>query len=190
MLKPELRSVINLMITDAQWPGDEHGSRLKAAAEGNPTYDDITAYINAWGVKISRSAVGRYAQRIGLMSRMRFSAGLAKEVMADTSASTASETQKAVAEMITATAIELIAGSELSPNELRKVSGAIKDCAAIAIKADQYIRERIEAKMQAAATKVDDLVKKEISAETRRRIREEIYGIIDVDNTATKSKQA
>lgn len=182
----DVLSAINLMITDGLWPDDEIGKRLNLTTDGKPTYDDITAYLKTIGYNISRSAVGRYSQRIAWMSKMRNSAELAKNVMAEVDETNVSKTQKAVAEMITARAIELLAEDEsATANDLRRYSQAIKDCTAIAIKSDQYTRQRFEEKAKAAENNIDKLTT-ELSQETRQKINKEIraiYGIYDTDKT-------
>jgi TusA-related sulfurtransferase len=183
-LAPYVLSAINLMITDGIWPGDAAGKQLRLTSEsGKPTYDDITAWLKASGFDISRSAVGRYARRIAWMSRMRNSADLAKNVMAEIDETNVSKTQKAVAEMITARAIELLADDDkATANDLRRYSQAIKDCTAIAIKSDQYVRERIETKARAAAKNIESSLKTEISAEKLKFIKEQVYGVFDLES--------
>lgn len=186
-LPKEVKKTVNLMITDGQWPDDRDGQLLAAAQQepGKPTYDKITEYLNRRGYQISRSALGRYAGRIGMMSKMRYASSLAREVMADQKAH-ASETQKAVAEMITAHIIDIAAtGDQLSPKDLQNISRSLKDCAAIAIKADQYIRERVEERAAAAAENIQQY-KQEIPEHILRSITEQVYGIVQVDDNSNK----
>jgi len=77
---------------------------------------------------------------------------ITRDVMADLTDEKASATQKAAAEMITALAIELMSDMENpKPKDLTMVAAAMRDCTAIAINADKYIRTQIKAKAEAAA---------------------------------------
>jgi len=59
------------------------------------------------------------------------------------------------------------------------ISGAIRDCTQVALKADQYIRSQIADRAKAADQKITEIVtKKQIDPDTLKMIREQIYGIV------------
>jgi sugar-specific transcriptional regulator TrmB len=72
--------------------------------------------------------------------------------MASLAGEDAPKTQKAAAEMATALALEFMASSDdFTSKQLKEVCQAIRDCAQVSIKADQYIREQFKEKIAAAA---------------------------------------
>lgn len=171
----ELKACIDRMIVDNEWPKD-----FKSHSDGNPTYDDIVEYCGWKGFKLSRSAVGRYGMNLRALAKMKQSGLIARNIMADLTDEKASETQKAAVEMITAHAIELMAQSEnMNSKELTNVARAMRDCAAVAIRADEYIRSQIKAKTETAVKSIDRQLKKQIDPETLKIIKEQIYGIIE-----------
>lgn len=167
-----IRATVDAMIVDGTWPEGMTG-------EGKPTYEDVVEYCRLQGFGISHSAVGRYAMGIRSLARMKQAGLIAANIMQGLDAENASQAQKAAAEMATAIAIETMSESEnMSPRDLQNVARAIKDCTAIAIKADEYVRQQIEDKAKAAEQKVSDIAKKKnLDPETLKMIREEIYGI-------------
>ena len=169
-----LRDTLTAMVVDADWPSD-----WPASGEGKPTYDDLVDYAAHCGQRISRSAAARWAKGLLAFERMRSAAGIARRVMADLSAEAATETQKAAAEIMTAQIIELISDNELTPKDISMVSGAIRDCTQVALKADQYIRSQLADKAKAADKAVTEIAqKKHIDPETLKQIKEQIYGIV------------
>lgn len=176
-LPSEIMLDVDAMIIDGIWPD---GIELTDNDLGTPTYDDIVSYLKRKGHNISRSAVGRYAARLMVVARMKHAGLIARDVMKDLTGEKASETQKAAVEMITAHAIDMMAGmDEMKPKDLLMVAGAMRDCAAVAIKSDQYIREQIKAKTEKAVAEVSKQLKKQIDPETLKIIKEQIYGIIE-----------
>lgn len=165
------------MVVDGEWPAD-----FQPTHEGKPTYEDMVAYCTLQGCVVSRSAVGRWSQKLRLLSRYRSAAAIVRDVMKDVTAEKASETQKAVAEMITAEAIGLLGESDgLDSKQIQQVARAIKDCTAIAINADKYIHEQLAAKVKEAGKAIEQIAaknKKQIDPETLKQIREQVYGII------------
>ena len=81
--------------------------------------------------------------------------------------------------MITAVCIEFVSGSEtLDAKEIQKVAQAMRDCTAIAINSDKYIREQIKKKAADADKEITKIGKKtKLDPETLKMIREQIYGI-------------
>ena len=147
LLPDDLLAAIRRMLVDDLWPDDYTGD-----ASGTPTYDSVVEYLRNRGHNISRSAVGRYGGRMKTLARMKQAGLITRDVMADLTDEKASATQKAAAEMITALAIELMADMDKpKPKDLTMVAAAMRDCTAIAINADKYIRTQIKAKAEAAA---------------------------------------
>jgi hypothetical protein len=115
-----------------------------------------------------------------LLARMRQAGVIVRDVMKDLTREKASETQKAVAEMITAQTIDFISSQDgMSAKEIMDVSRAIKDCTQVSISADKYIRDQLAVKADAAVEKIAELGKKKnLDSRTLKMIREEIYGIV------------
>ena len=174
-LPAELRDTLRSMIIDGQWPAG-----YEPDYDGRPRYQDVVAYAQSQGHTLAHSSVGRWAKQLRVFERMRTSAAITRDVMADLTSENASATQKAAGEMITAAAIDFMSDHDsFSSKELRDIATAMKSCAGIAIDADQYIREQAKRKAEAADQKITAVaVKKHIDPETLRMIREEIYGIV------------
>jgi len=173
-LPASLKSAVNRMLIDDEFPDDWTGEEMH-----RPTYDDVVEYLKSKGTRISRSAVGRYGMRMRTLARMKRAGAITREIMADLTNEKASQTQKAVAEMITAVAIEFVSGREdFDAEDIRDVAKAMKDCTAIAISSDKYVRTQLEEKTKEADKNVTEIAKKKnIDPETLRMIREQIYGI-------------
>jgi len=185
-LPADLKDAVNRMIVDLDWP-DDFPRRAAFGFKGDeseltgvPTYADVCIYCNLKGVTVSKSAVGRYAMRLKTLTRMKQAGVITRDIMKEANGANASDTQKAVGEMITAVGIEFVSGHEsFTAEELRDVAKAMKDCAAIAISSDKYTRQLIESKAKAADKAITAVAKKkQIDPETLKMIREQIYGII------------
>jgi len=115
-----------------------------------------------------------------LLARMKQAGVIVRDVMKDLTREKASETQKAVAEMITAQTIDFISSQDgISAKEIMEVSRAIKDCTQVSINADKYIREQLGQKAEAAVEKIVEIGKKKnLDSRTLKMIREQIYGIV------------
>ena len=175
-LPARLQETLTLMLTDNVWPDDFKGVH----ADGNPRYEDLVSYCKQKGFIVTLSAIGRFGKRMLLLSRMKQAGVITRQVMAGLGGEKASQTQKAVAEMITAITIDFIAGNEsFSAKQIKDVATAMRECTSIAIKADSYLREQIQEKAKAADKKITQLAgKKKLDAETLKIIREQVYGIV------------
>jgi hypothetical protein len=112
----------------------------------------MVEYCGQQGWSISKSAIGRWAMQLRTISRMKSAGLIARETMAGLTDENAPKTQKAAAEMMTAITLEFMAGAEdFDSKQIKEVSQAIRDCAQVSIKADQYIREQLKEKIAAAA---------------------------------------
>ncbi|MFA5187031.1 MAG: phage protein Gp27 family protein [Patescibacteria group bacterium] len=171
-LPQSIRDTLMQMVVDGQWPGS------MISHEGKPTYDDIVAYCSTKGFDISRSAIGRWAKGLLAFERMRTAAGIARKVMGDLTAETATETQKAAAEIMTAQIIELISDNDLKPKDISMISGAIRDCTQVALKADQYIRTQIADRAKAAAASAGKKLKD--AGMDRKKVQEIIDDILGI----------
>jgi hypothetical protein len=146
-LPATLRDALTRMVVDNAWPPDFPGEH-----KGNPRYEDMVEYCIFQGWSVSKSAIGRFAMQMRTISRMKSAGLIARETMAGLTAEDAPKTQKAAAEMATALALEFMANSdEFSSKQIKEVCQAIRDCAQVSIKADQYIREQLKEKIAAAA---------------------------------------
>ncbi len=179
-LPADLRESLTRMIVDNEWPDDFPKEKMlgfKAGdkdPQGNPRYIDCVVYCKHKGHTVSESAIGRFGARLRTLARMKQAGVITREVMKDINNEKASQTQKAVAEMITAITIEFVSSHDkFDAKEIKDVAKAMKDCTAIAINADKYIREQIEAKVKAAA---ESTKKKLTKAGVDRKM---IQGIID-----------
>jgi hypothetical protein len=175
-LPAALRVTITSMVTDDQWPADFKGQRY----DGRPRYEDVVAYCRQFGFEVSKSAVGRWAKRLRMLSKMKTAGMIARDVMSDLTAEKASATQKAAAEMITAHIIEFAAeNADLSSRQIKEVAQAVRECTAVSINADKYIHDQLNAKAQKAEQEISKIAKKKkIDPETLKAIREQIYGIV------------
>ena len=156
-LPADLREALVCMIVDNAWPVDF--PRAKALGfggddkepEGNPRYADMVTYCKHKGHAISESAVGRFAVRMRVLAKMKQAGVVVRDEMKDLTAENASATQKAVAEIITAQLIEAASRDNLSPKMLKDLATAVRDCTAVSISADKYVREQIAKKVDTAA---------------------------------------
>ncbi len=174
-LPTDLRDSLMRMIVDNEWPDD---FRSDTEPEGKPQYDDLVAYCTQKDQSVSRSAIARWAKQLRTFERMRTAGAIARDVMQGLSEENATVTQKAAAEIITAQIIELTASEDMTTKQIKDVSTAIRDCTAVAMKADQYVRKQIEEKARTADKKIVAIAKKkQIDPETLKAIREQVYGI-------------
>lgn len=161
------------MVVDNEWPAGFSGG------EGAPRYEDCCEWLRSRGQTISLSALGRWAVKMRLMARLRQSSELVRTVMADLTAENAAQTQKAAAEMITAITIDFAAQNESwNASDIRQVARAMRDCGAIAIQADEYVRGQVQKKVAAAnASAEQKLVKAGLSRKQIQEIIDEYLGI-------------
>jgi len=155
LLPADIRDDVREMIVDNIWPDGW------PAGDGHPRYEDVVAYLASKGHDISKSAVGRYGKQLQVLSTMKQAGIITREVMRDVSESNASQTQKAVAEMITAVIIDFVSRQKhATAKDIANVARATKDVTAVAIAADKYTRRQIEEKVLAAADSAKAKLKK------------------------------
>ncbi|MCK4958946.1 MAG: DUF3486 family protein [Planctomycetes bacterium] len=155
-LPAHLQDSLRRMIVDNEYPYDFAGQQ-----DGTPRYEDLVDYCRHQGHKISPSAIGRYGKRMRTLARMKQAGMITREVMSDLTEEKASQTQKAVAEMITAVVIDYVSGTDnITPKQIKDLACTVKDCTAIAIKSDQYVREQLETKAEVAAESTKEKLKK------------------------------
>ena len=179
-LPASLRDTLTRMIVDNVWPDDFPRQKgTDPVLTGKPRYEDLVTYSRQKGFVVSESAVGRFGMRMRMLARMKQAGVIVRDVMKNLNAEKASETQKAVAEMITAQTIEFISSQDdLSAKQIKEISQAMRDCTQVSINADKYIREQLNKKIEAADKKISAIaVKKKIDPETLKAIREQVYGI-------------
>ena len=175
-LPKDLRNDLVQMIVDGLWPVD----CIRDDYKGNPRYEDVVSYCKQKGFEISESAVGRFGMRMRTLSRMRQAGVITRQVMADLTDENASQTQKAVSEMITALTIEFISSNDnFGAKEIKDVARAMKDCASVAITSDKYVRERIQKKVEAATSSTKDkLTKAGVNRKLIQDIIDEHLGVV------------
>ena len=185
-LPAAIRQTLVRMIVDGEWPDDfpkQAGFGFKGEESeltGKPRYEDMVTYCKHKGHKIAKSSMGRFGKRMRVMARMKNAGAIAREAMDGLTAEDASATQKAVAEIITAQIIEIAAEDNLSTKQVKELAKAVKDCTAVSITADKYMREQLEQKIQAAENNIEEIGKKnQIDPKTMKLIKEQIYGIRD-----------
>lgn len=183
-LPADIRDNLVRMIVDGIFPAgfepvrplnEKTGEALPA---GKPTYDDMCAYCAMQGFAISPSAMGRFGMQMRTLARMKTAGAIVRDVMKDLTAEKASETQKAVAEMITAQAIEFAASGDMNDKEIKNLAKAVRDCTAVSISADTYIRTQLSAKAQKVAASTATALKN--SGVDRKKVQaiiDEILGI-------------
>jgi len=181
-----LRKTLTRMVVDNEWPADfpkREGFGFKgdkAELTGKPRYEDVAAYCQFKDYKVSESAIGRFGMRMRILARMKNAGVIVRDVMKDLTAENASATQKAVAEMITAQTIEFIADrDDLSSKQIKEVSQAMRDCTAVSINADKYIREQMKEKAEAAAKSTrKKLTKAGVNRKLIQEIIDEQLGVV------------
>jgi len=181
-LPAELRDIITRMVVDADWPKDFPWEKSDISSEqygkAKPRYVDIVLYCIFRNNPVSLSSLGRWAKGLLVFERMRTAAGLAKQIMADVKDENASAAQKAAAEIITAQIIDLAAREDLKPKDISMIAGAVRDCAGVAIKADQYIRQQLSAKVKAASGTIKEtLTAAGVTKIVQKQIDEILMGI-------------
>lgn len=173
-----LREVLVRMIVDNIWPGDMLGK--DDDYDGKPRYEDCVAYCVEKGHSVSPSAMGRFGIQMRTHAMMKNAGLIASETMADLTDEDSPRIVKAAAKMMTALALQFMVDHQnLSSKELKEVSQAIRDCATVAIKAQQQLTDTIKEKAKQADKKITGLAKKKIDPETLKQIREQIYGIVN-----------
>lgn len=160
-LPKALRDALVRMIVDNEWPADFPGGLPYMLDIGKPRYEDLVAYCKHKGHKVSLSSIGRFGKRMRIMARMKQAGVITREVMDDLSDENAGEIEKAASKMITATAIEFITEHDnFDAKDIRDVAKAMKDCTAIAINADKYIREQVTRKVEKAVKSTGEKLSK------------------------------
>jgi hypothetical protein len=183
-LPADLRETLTRMVVDGVWPEDFPRQQAvgfgggEKDLTGRPTYDDVVKYCTFQGYAVSRSALGRWAKGLLAFERMRTAGAIARDVMKDVANANVGETQKAAAEIITAQIIDIASSEDLTAKEAKSIANAIRDCTAVAMKANDYVLQQIKERAAAAVKTVEKtLKKKQIDPETLKLIREQIYGI-------------
>lgn len=174
-LPMSLQKALEAMLVDNIYPDDFAGKKT-----GKPTYKHLEAYCKQKGFAVSKSAMGRFGVRMRTLAKMKEAGLIVRSVMEGLTEENTSQTQKAVAELLTVRAIEIAASDKtMTSKQIKEVAGGIRDCANISIKADQYRQAQLKNKADTAAKNIETLAgKKEISPETLKMIREQIYGIV------------
>ncbi len=165
-LPKDVRDVLMRMTVDNVWPDDWVGK-----TDGKPTYDDMVLYCSTQDCVVSRSAIGRWAKRMQVYERMKTAGTIARDVMKGLSDENATQTQKAAAEIITAQIIELASSEDMTAKEITCIASAVRDCTAVSMQADTYIRKQIKKKAEAAAKSTE---KKLTKAGVNRKLIQEI----------------
>jgi len=161
-LPADLRETLTRMIVDGVWPDDFPKAKALGFGgedkdiEGKPRYADLVTYCVHKGHAISESSIGRWAKGIRVLAMMRTKAEIVRGVFRDVTAEDAPKTQKAAAEIITAKLIEISVEENHSPKEIMNLARAVKDCTAVSISADKYVREQIKAKVEKTASSIKD----------------------------------
>lgn len=158
-----------------------------AIREGRATIADIVALIGELGGAASKSAVGRYKLSVeAQMAHYRQAQALAKvwaEQIPD-NGDVAQLTRQVLSVLAFRAAGDMGEGETIEGKEVAWLARALKDIAASA-KTDVEAREKIRAAAaQEAAAKVEAVESEvrggrmKLDADTLKRIREEIYGIV------------
>lgn len=174
-----LRDILMRMIVDNEWPSD-YPMLGELGPTGTPRYEDLASYCRHKGFAVSESAIGRFAMRMRTLARMKQAGVITRDVMKDLTNEKTSATQKAAAEMITAIGIEFVSNKDnFTAVEIRDTAKAMKDCAAIAINADKYIREQIAAKVAESAKHTrEKLTKAGVNTKLIQEIIDEHLGVV------------
>lgn len=158
-----------------------------AIREGRATIEELVDLVNAKGGQISKSAMGRYRQGAeAQMARYREAQEVAKVWIGKLEADPNGDIGRLLPEMLRMVAFQQLADidedAEISAKELALLARAIKDAAG-ATKTSVEV-ERLRRQIKEAAEKVEAVEnevrsgKRVLDADTLKRIREEIYGIV------------
>ena len=143
-LPAALQKAIEAMLVDNIWPPDYPHKK-----SGKPKYRDLENYCLYKNYTVSKSAIGRFGVRMRTLAKMKEAGLIVRSVMEGLDAENASQTQKAVAELLTARMIELAAADKkMTAKQLKEMSQAVRDCASVSIKADQYRQQQLTQKAQ------------------------------------------
>ena len=174
-LPAALQKALEAMLIDNQWPDDYPHKKI-----GKPKYIDLEKYCMHKGYPVSKSAIGRFGVRMRTLAKMKEAGLIVRSVMEGLDAENASQTQKAVAELLTARMIELAAADKkMTAKQLREMSQAVRDCAGVSIKADQYRQQQLQKNAQAAAKNTKEkLTKAGVDRKLIQEIIDEHLGVV------------
>jgi len=173
-LPAALQKALEAMLVDNVWPDDFEGKRT-----GKPKYSDLENYCKQKNFAVSKSAIGRFGMRMRVLAKMKEAGLIVRSVMEGLDAENASQTQKAVAELLTARAIEIAAEKNLNPKQLRDMSTAMRDCAGVSIKADQYRQQQLKQNLDKAnKNTTEKLVKAGVDRKKIQEIIDEYLGVV------------
>ena len=177
-LPRDLRETLVAMLVDGFWPGD---MLARDDYDGKPRYEDCVAYCSQKGSSISLSAMGRFGLQMRTQAMMKTAGLIARETMAGLADEDCPQTIKAAAEMMTALNLQfMVEHTNFTSKQLKEVSQAIRDCAGVAIKAQQYLGSQVKEKAKNADKQITQLAaNKQISKEALMQIRKYVYGIVD-----------
>lgn len=174
-LPATLQKALELMLVDNTWPVDFPSGKKS----GKPKYSDLEKYCMHKGYPVSKSAIGRFGVRMRILATMKESGKLISSVMGGLDSENAGQTQKAVAELITANAIELVAdGKKRTSKQLSELARMARDCADVSRKADQYRQQQLKEK----TTKIADATGKKLQAAgiNRAKVQEIVDDILGI----------
>ncbi len=168
------------------------GELKKKLGSRSATYDEIVAWLEEKGYEISRSAVGRYGKSFKkTLARLQESQRVADGVIAELGdAARMGKTGELLIEVVRTLAFEkgmsLDDGAAVDPESLHFLARAVKDLAsAQKIGTDRELKIRQATAKQAADRAVEvageeaKKIGQQLPPEALKRIREEIYGIVD-----------
>lgn len=160
--------------------------------KGKWSYDQVVEWLRAGGYGISRSAVGRYGKRFAAVAaRLKESSVVADGLISELGeAATQGKTGEMLVQIMRTLSFERAMaigdGTDLDTKDLHFLCRAVKDLAAAQkIGTDRELAIRKET-VRKAADKAEAIVGEEVRKigqqlppEALKRIREEIYGIVD-----------
>lgn len=158
-----------------------------AIREGRLTIDELVDLVKQHGAPISKSAMGRYRQTAeAQMARYREAQEVAKVWIGKLEADPNGDVGRLLPEMLRMVAFQQLADldedAEVSAKDLALLARAVKDAAG-ATKTSVEV-ERLRRQILDAAKAVETVEnevrsgKRVLDADTLKRIREEIYGIV------------
>ncbi|MFA5252456.1 MAG: phage protein Gp27 family protein [Phycisphaerae bacterium] len=173
-LPQSLQRALEAMLVDNVYPDDFAGKKT-----GKPTYKHLEAYCKQRGFVVSKSAMGRFGVRMRILAKMKEAGLIVRSVMEGLTEENTSQTQKAVAELLTARAIEIAASDKtMTSKQIKEVAGGIRDCANISIKADQYRQGQLQNKAKQTADATG--VKLKAAGVDRAKVQEIIDDILGI----------
>ncbi len=169
-----------------QLPAELREAVDTAVREGRATIEELTALINAHGVAVSKSAVGRYMKRANdQMQRFRQAQEIAKVWIGKIETDPHGDVGRLLSEMLKTVAFQ-VAGdmgdesAKASAQDVMFLTSALRNIGTFdKVRMEHILKIRQETAAEAAKAAASAGKSRGLTPETIAYIRSEIYGIVD-----------